>query len=215
MLEKFFYYAVTFAEAGLAFAGVRGLFEQPAYTVRQDLGQHLEIRDYAPAKAAEASVREATWEKGMDAAFRLMFAYITGRNTGGAMIAMTVPVQQIPAPSLIAMTSPVHTDIAAENGAARVTMRFFLPAKHAAHPPAPTDPRVTIVVVPARTAAALRYSGNPTDASRERHEKDLLDRLNGTSWRAVGKPYFLSYDPPFTIPFLKRNEIVVEIAPAS
>jgi hypothetical protein len=91
-------------------------------------------------------------------------------------------------------------------------MRFSLPAKVAGYPPAPMDPRVRIVVVPPTTVAALRYSGNPTEAARRAREQDLFRRLTSTGWQPVGAPYTLNYDPPFAVPFLKRNEVVVEVS---
>ena len=210
MFEKFFYFAGTFAEAGLALFGINHVFEQPRYIVRQDLGQHLEIRDYPPAAAVETTAGGATRNQASDTAFRLLFAYIAGENAGSQTIAMTAPVQQKPA--LIAMTAPVRVDTTA-NG--EMVMRFFLPAKQAADPPKPNDPRVRVVMTPAATVAALRYSGNPTDAARAMHEKELLTRLAATSWRPAGAPYFLGYDPPFAIPFVKRNEVVVEVTAGS
>ena len=90
MFEKFFYYMTTLAEAGLAVVGINGLYEQPPYQVRQDLGAGLEIRDYGPVTAIE------TTTSGQDAAnraFRQLFAYITGTNESGRTIAMTVPVR--------------------------------------------------------------------------------------------------------------------------
>lgn len=196
MFDHVAYYAKTFAETVPAIFGIRGLFEQPGYVVREELGGGLEIREYGSSVAAEATVAAATREEASETAFRLLFGYITGANRVGQMVAMT---------------APVRTDAAATGGAPEVSMRFTLPAKVAADPPAPTDGRVRIVTVAASTVAALRYSGNPTEAARRVREVELLRRLEGGGWRAVGVPYVLNYDPPFTVPFLKRNEVVVEV----
>ena len=123
---------------------------------------------------------------------------------------MTTPVQQ--ASTLIEMTTPVRVDAAATGGQPEVTMRFSLPAKVAGNPPVPMDPRVRIVTLPPSTVAALRYSGNPTEADRSAHQQDLLRRLVSTGWQPAGTPYLLNYDPPFAVPFLKRNEAVVEVS---
>ena len=106
------------------------------------------------------------------------------------------------------MTAPVRLDAAA-NG---VKMQFFLPARIAGNPPVPTDPRVRLVAIPASTVAALRFSGNPNATARRANEAALLSRLAGTGWRQSGSPWWLGYDPPFTIPFLKRNEIVIPVS---
>jgi len=71
---------------------------------------------------------------------------------------------------------------------------------------------VRIVTVPPSTAAALRYGGNPTEAARSAHQQDLFRRLVSTDWQPAGTPYALNYDPPFAVPFLQRNEVVVEVS---
>lgn len=191
MLEKFFYYATTFAEAGLAVFGITGPFEQPPYQPRASLGPALEIREYAPTAAVETTVGSAAEE---DTAFRLLFNYITGGNTAETTIAMTSPVSAGPA------------------AGAGYTMRFFLPSKLVANPPPPADPRVHVVKLPATTVASLRFSGNPTLAARGQAEADLMNGLKASAWHPVGQPYFLAYNPPFTIPFLKRNEMAVAVS---
>ena len=191
MFEKFFYYMTTLAEAGLAVVGINGLYEQPPYQVRQDLGAGLEIRDYGPVTAIE------TTTSGQDAAnraFRQLFAYITGTNESGRTIAMTVPVRMDAAP------------------AQGMTMRFFLPSGQAPDPPRPVDGTVRVVKLPAATVAALRFSGNPDATAQRERTRELLARLETSQWRKTSEPYLLSYDPPFTIPFLKHNEIAVSVS---
>ena len=211
MLEKFFYYAITFAEAGFSVFGLSGVYEQPPYTVREDLGEGLEIRDYGPRVAVEATVAAPDDRAAAGAAFNLLFAYITGANEGSRLVAMTAPVRQAATPALIAMTAPVQTDSRADADGKVIAMRFFLPSAVAESPPRPLDPRVRIVTAPPATTAALRFSGAFDDAARMLRERELLDRLAGTKWRTTGKPYVFAYDPPFTIPFLRRNEIAIDV----
>jgi len=91
-------------------------------------------------------------------------------------------------------------------------MRFFLPRSLAADgAPAPTDPRLHLVQVPATTIAALRYSGIATQDSRDRHAALLLSVLAKSAWRPKGDVFQLNYDPPFAIPFLRRNEVAVDV----
>lgn len=94
-------------------------------------------------------------------------------------------------------------------------MRFFLPAKYRPEtpPPKPLDARVQIVSLPAKTVAVLRYSGSGRNSTAK--EQDLMKALPGTDWRPQGQPYTLYYDPPFAIPFLRRNEAAVAVAKAS
>ena len=197
-MDKLAYYAKTLAETAPAIFGIRGTFEQPAYTIKADLERGLEIRDYAPSVAAEATIAAPTQREASETAFRLLFAYIAGANQGR---------------QTIAMTTPVRVDAAPAQGQTRIGMRFTLPAGLSANPPKPTDPRVSLLTEPAKTVAALRYTGNPSEIARAEHQQTLLRRLQSPGWRPTGTPYALNYDPPFAIPFLKRNEVAVEVVP--
>jgi hypothetical protein len=211
MLDKLFYYGKTLAESGLAIFGIGVLLEHPRYTVRETLGHDVEIRDYGPVMAASVTIGAPTRNQAAEEAFRTLFAYITGNNSSRETIAMTTPVQQQPSGELIPMTSPVS--IASPEGDApnELTMRFFLPAKYGDNPPQPADPRVHLVKDPAMTVAAIRFSGNPTDTARREKTHELMETLAPTQWKSVGQPWLLGYDPPFAIPFLKRNEIAVQV----
>jgi hypothetical protein len=199
-MSSFFYYLATAADSTLSVFGIRAPYEQPKYEVIGQLGGGVELRAYAARTAAETPIRASNDGE----AFGRLFRYITGANTGSSKIAMTVPVQMTP--RNIAMTVPVET------GGDGV-MRFFLPAAVVAKgPPHPTDPLVHIVTLPPQTFAVLRFSGTITDASRAEHEAALIAAVTGAGKHPEGQPSMLSYDPPFAIPFLRRNEVVVKLA---
>jgi hypothetical protein len=97
-----------------------------------------------------------------------------------------------------------------------MTMRFFLPAKIALNDaPAPNDPRVKLLEVPAETVAVLQFTGSWSERALKEKQAALLADLQKSQWRPVGEPFTQLYDPPFTIPFLRRNEVAVRVAPAS
>lgn len=199
-MAAFFYYLVTFCESIVAIFGIRP-FEQPRYTVVAELPRGVEIRDYAPRMAVETdgAARDG-------AAFERLFRYITGHNKASAMIAMTTPVATSGAK--IAMTVPVQQNPSG-------TMRFFLPGSVAkAGPPIPDDPQVKIVTIPGETVAALRFSGSLSPESIAKQEQILDDVLRQNGRKTEGASYVLGYDPPFTIPFLRRNEVAVVLGPA-
>ena len=208
MASTIWYYIVLGFESIIGVFGLR-LYEEPAYTVLDRPADNVEIRRYAPRLAAEVDLERAGVVDGQ--AFGLLFAYISGANRGtsGASqrVAMTVPVD-VARPERIAMTAPVET---APND--RMTrMRFFLPASfNVETAPKPSDPRVKIVTVPEQTVATLRFTGPGRDL-REREQK-LIETLAATRWQPVSAPYGLFYDAPFTIPFLRRNEAAVNVAP--
>jgi hypothetical protein len=147
--------------------------------------------------------------------FRRLAGYIFGGNTTGAKVAMTAPVAQSsasgPAASqTIAMTAPVSQDRDAEG---RWVVRFFMPAKYTlATLPTPNDARVRLVEVPPATMAVLRFTGSTSaDAVAER-QADLQAAVKDSQWQIAGPMLAWFYDPPWTIPALRRNEVAVAVS---
>ena len=205
-MSGFFYYLLTFAESVTSVVGLRFPYEQPHYAVVQDLGNGAEVRRYDPRLAIEADIDDPDQGHAASEAFSLLFRYITGANQRDQKIAMTAPVQTTS--ERIAMTVPVQTTSADGH----VAMRFFLPHSVAeAGAPKPLDPRLHLVQVPATTIAALRYAGIPTQAARDEKSALLKSMLAKSAWKPQGEMFQLSYDPPFTIPFLRRNEVAVAV----
>jgi len=183
--------------------------EMPNYEVIGREGD-IEFRRYAPYLVAETVVENA---RSQDAAgnegFRRLFRYIAGANTGGARIAMTAPVSQQPAGERIAMTAPVSQSSSPTGYA----VSFVVPASYTAQTvPQPTDPRIAIREVPGRTVAVLRFAGRWTDTTYAHQEQRLLDALAGLGIEAAGEPEYARYNGPFTLPFLRRNEVIVPVA---
>lgn len=186
--------------------GVRSGTEEPAF---ESLGTEagIEFRRYGPRLAAETRV-EADEIAARSEGFSRLAGYIFGGNAGAARIAMTAPVAQHG--TRIAMTAPVAQSAAGEGH----VIRFFLPAA-LRDPPAPNDPRVRIVEVPGETVAVLRFTGGTDPVSVAAARARLLAALPATRWVAAGEPIAWFYDPPWTIPSLRRNEVAVPVAPRS
>lgn len=181
--------------------------EQQPYQVLQSHPQ-FEVRSYPAHLVAEVDV-QAPFEEAGNAAFSTLLGYITGRNQARQSIAMTAPVLQGPGQK-IAMTAPV---VQAEQPTGMQTVAFVLPADLTPESaPVPTDPRVRIRVVPAGRAAAVRYSGRWSQASYERHCTELLSALVAHGYQPIGQPRFARFDPPFKPWFLRRNEVVIDLA---
>jgi hypothetical protein len=201
------YYTALLFEALIGVFGIR-LYEEPPYEVITRVSDRVEIRRYGPRVAAEVEL-QASGKAGRDEAFRLLFAYIAGANQGSAYenarIAMTVPVE-VRDKERIAMTVPVQASEAI--GALR--MQFFLPSKYTQNSaPKPEDARVRLVAIPGETIAILRFSGSGNDFPSRQLE--LIAILTESQWQPTGAPYALSYDAPFTLPFLRRNEAAVAV----
>lgn len=205
-MSAFLYYLATFADSIASVFGVRSVYEQPHYTVLQNLGQNVEIRQYDPRLAIEATVKGSDRDNAANEAFNLLFRYITGANRREEKIAMTAPVRTDS--ERIAMTAPVQTNAQGD----QVSMRFFLPVMVARQgAPEPTDPRLHLIEVPAATIAAIRFSGVATKDARDHQAAVLYGVLAKSEWRPEGAIFQFNYDPPFTIRFLRRNEVAVAV----
>ncbi len=193
--------------AGCSVVGIRSGTEEPRFTKRASVGA-VEIRDYAPRVAAETAIagdEEAARNQG----FRLLAGYIFGGNRDNTKIAMTAPVAQ--QGRQIAMTAPVARRTDAEG---RWVISFFLPAGSTlANLPQPNDPAVHLVEVPGETIAVLGFTGDRGKEAVAERQAALLAALSGTAWRPAGAVQAWFYDPPWTLPPLRRNEVAVAVAP--
>lgn len=187
--------------------------EQPEYTVVRQDGA-FELRRYAPYLLAETEVESGFMEAG-NVAFGRLFRYISGDNTARAEIAMTAPVEQAKRGEKIAMTAPVEQ--AREGGVYRVA--FVVPRKYDRDTvPQPTDPRVRIREVPARSIAVWRYSGRWTEENFREHERELRGKLAALGLKAEpgDSAIIARYDAPFMPWFMRRNEVLIPVTePAS
>jgi len=185
--------------------GIRSGTEQPRYTIEDHVGS-VEVRSYGPRTAAETTV-SAEEVDARSLGFRKLAHYIFGGNVPQRSIAMTAPVSQHG--QQVAMTAPVAQ---AASGQGAWTIRFFLPGDlSVTSAPQPLDHSVEIVTVPAAMMAVNRFSGTPGKAAVATARTQLLQALRGSSWHAVGDPVAWFYDPPWTIPPLRRNEVAVEV----
>lgn len=192
--------------------GVRSGTEQPRYDVVARLPDGVEIRRYAPRVAAETTV-DGTEYSARSTGFQRVAGYIFGGNSGHARIAMTAPVAVARGGERIAMTAPVAQ---AHDADGRWTIRFFLPASLAlADAPAPDDARVRVVAVPAETMGVLRYTGSISPTAVAQARARLLAALSSSAWTPQGEAVSWFYDPPWTLPPLRRNEAAVPVAQAA
>ncbi|MFB6171500.1 MAG: heme-binding protein [Haloarculaceae archaeon] len=169
----------------------------PYATVGQVDG--VDLRRYPRTVTAE------TTAPGEREAFARLYRYLTGANETSEELAMTAPVATRAA---IPMTAPVETTDADGD----VRMAFYLPEEYDYDSaPRPTDPAVAVVEHPGRTVAVRSFSGYATDGRVERMERALLSTLADAAVEVVGEPFLLRYDAPWTPPFLRTNEVAVEV----
>lgn len=177
---------------------------EPGYQVVRQLGE-IEIRQYEPYAVAEVLINAPADEAG-NQGFRILAAYIFGKNKGERKLEMTAPVTQtpVPVPVKLEMTAPVTLTPA--TGGYRV--QFVLPkGVSAASAPAPIDLRVQLRDVPPLKMAVIRYTGFWTDANYNEHLNSLKEALRSADLHASGPPLYSRYDSPWTLWFMRRNEI--------
>ncbi len=198
---------VLLSLAGCTVVGIRSGTAEPPFEVVARLDDRTEVRHYAPRLAAETTVPGVPGAR--NDAFRKLAGYIFGGNRAERRIAMTVPVV-VDEGQRIAMTVPVAVD---ETSSA-TTMRFYLPAELTlATAPVPNDPAVILVEVPPTFAAVRRFRGSTGRAAVARETAALLAALEGSDWHLAGEPVAYFYDPPWSLPPLRRNEAVVPVTP--
>lgn len=180
--------------------------EEPAYEV-VETADGVELRRYAAYLVAETEVT-GDFSGAGNAAFRRLFAYISGDNRSRSKIAMTAPVVQEPAGERIAMTAPVVQE--GSDGLWRVG--FVVPSTFDRDTvPEPTDDRVAIREVPARLVAAARFSGRWRVSRFGQYEAVVRDWIAARGYEAAGPAVTARYDPPFKPWFMRRNEVLVPV----
>lgn len=178
--------------AGVLYARSLSQTETPAYTVERAEGD-VELRSY-PELALAQVTRSGSRRAAVQSAFSPLARYIFARDRPGEKIAMTAPVVQEP------------------QGEGWV-VSFIMPEGMSLDAlPVPTGD-VRLVVEPARRMAAIRFSGAWTDARFAAARDRLLDWIGAQGLKPEGPAQYGYYDDPFTPAFLRRNEILVPIAP--
>lgn len=157
---------------------------------------NVEIRKYGKMVLAQV--------EGEDEGFDILFRFISGNNRKSAKVSMTAPVIS----QKIEMTSPVLSS--------KGTIAFVMPEGYTVEStPVPLDERVKVTEVPERYVAALQFSGRWSESSFRKREKELLDELARAGIKAIGGTFQMLYNAPFTPWFLRRNEVAVEVDPAT
>jgi hypothetical protein len=179
---------------------------QPAYEVERRVGD-IEIRRYPAMVVAETTLSRRKWDGALDEGFRRLAGYIFGANASRESVDTTAPVTA--RREKIAMMAPVT---ALFHPAEEYTVAFVMPeGRDVASLPIPRDDRIHLRDVRPRRVAALRFRGTYRGAPVKDKIHDLLDKVDAIGLRPLGEPSFAGYDPPTTLPFLRRNEVWVEV----
>jgi len=179
--------------------------EKPDYKVIQS-EQNIEIRQYEPMIIAEVEV-DGKREDAIGDGFRLLADYIFGNNTVQQVISMTAPVQQ-KENQKIAMTAPVQQQSTGKSW----RMSFVMPSKYSMDSlPVPNNNRVRLKEILTKKFVVIEFSGTNSNENVTEHENQLMNYIEANQIKINGSPKYAFYNPPWSLPFLRRNEVMIEI----
>ena len=161
-------------------------YEESAFNIVHQTDVY-EIRHYADRLAVQATYTN------QNSSFRNLFNYISGANIDSEKIKMTTPVTQ-------------------SEESSEMVMQFYLPSKFTKKTaPVPTDPRVELITIEEGYYAVIKYSGRLTDKNFNKHKKILKENLIEDKIEIIGPAIKATYNGPFTLPILRRNEAMFHV----
>ncbi len=200
--------------AVLLLAGANAVaIEEPKYQVVKAYPD-FELRRYAPYLVAETEVTGDFDEVGSQA-FRILALYIFGNNRAQEDMEMAAPVNQRRSArngQKMEMTAPVTQRPKGDAGTGTFVLSFVMPSRYTLDTlPEPLDPRVRLGEEPAKLMAVHRYRGRWTQSNYREHERLLQAAVRKAGLTSVGAPIYARYNSPFSLWFLRRNEVMVEV----
>ena len=187
--------AGAFATASLAGLAAADDVNEPRFEQIAEDGD-FELRRYGNLLVARTEL-DSDFGRSQNQGFRRLAKFIFGGNAREQSIAMTAPVGHVETETGYAVT-------------------FVMPSQHSMETlPSPNDSRVTVLERPARTVAVLRFSGLVRKGKMLRKVEQLRTLMKQRGLKASGAPELAQYDPPWRLPFLRRNEIMIPVTPAA
>ena len=212
----------------LSISGVAMATEEPNYTLLSKT-ENFELRRYENQLVAQ------TWVSGdQDAAgragFKVLADYIFGNNTApsgeSSKISMTAPVamkfeakqfrnkNDDNEPQKIAMTAPVSIKQEQQQNNGKWRVQFTMPSQYTMQTlPKPNNPDITIIKVPAQTYGVIKFSGLAGSEKVTAKTAELQYWMQKQKLIVTGTPELARYNPPWTLPFMRRNEIMIAYQP--
>jgi hypothetical protein len=205
-MMRFFLLSLLFIFPQLSMA-----IEEPSYQASEQ-EPPFEIRQYAPMLVAEVIV-DGTRDEASNKGFRMIADFIFGNNQSqnheSKKIAMTAPV--VVEAQSIAMSAPVTVE---QSGTGKWRVQFVMPKQYTFETlPKPNNKEVSIREVSGKRYAVNQFSGLNDAQKIDTKTKELQDWLEKKHLKSIGNPQLARYNPPWTLPPWRRNEILLEIAP--
>lgn len=179
--------------------------EQPDYRLVKSKG-NIEIRDYAPMILAEVEI-SGERKQAISAGFKLLADYIFGNNISTKKMEMTTQVTNETSEK-IAMTAPVTQQLDID----RWKVRFVMPKKYNLETlPKPNSKDVVLISFLAKRFVVICFPGLADDENIRQHIEELEAYILAEKLKPLGGPILAFYNPPWTPPLLRRNEVLIEI----
>lgn len=196
--------------SGCSVVGISDVEEAAYVVVIKD--NDFELRHYEPMLIVETTIDD-NFENAGNKAFKRLFAYISGNNVANQEIAMTAPVIADPAEKIrgtdIAMTAPVLQ----EYSKGRWRYAFVLPRNFTLKTaPQPLDENINLAEVAGKKVAVIRFSGFWSKETMQNKTSKLKSWISANNLTSLSEPRWAGYNPPWTIPFLRRNEVLIDVA---
>jgi len=186
----------------------RAMVEKPKYEVLEERDGY-EIRRF-PAHIIARVAISGDAADAMNRGFSPLADYIFGENVPEKKVPMTSPVVQEPVSEKIAMTSPVVQEPGGPESTQYVS--FIMPSEYTLETlPKPKSDKVELKEVPERVVAVRRFSWTGNHQQMLTHEKALREALARDGIEVSGPVLYARYDPPWTIPLFRRNEVMLPI----
>ena len=211
----FAFFALLYSQTVMA-------IEEPSFQVLATEGP-FQVRQYAPMLIAEVVV-EGDMDEASNKGFRLIADFIFGNNSASSVeqkskIAMTAPVTVEPQPLKIPMTAPVTVEPQASGAPAapfaanQWRVSFVMPAKfNLSNIPKPINSAVVLREIPGKVFVVHTYSGFNFMSKVETKIQETMRWSERRSLKMIGTPQLARYDPPWTLPMFRRNEILIEVS---
>jgi DNA gyrase inhibitor GyrI len=204
-MKKFILVLTSLFLAGCSVVGIRSASE-PKYQILVD-SDKIEIRQYPPMVVAQTAVN-TDYKDSSSQGFNRLAGYIFGNNKNEQKMSMTAPVFQEQEFAIMDMMVPVM-----QQKTQKVwLMAFVLPQNYTvSSAPTPLDSAVLIKEIPSKKVAVIKYSGSLSEQGIEEKSEELKHWLFKKGYKPISTSRSAAYDPPWTLTFLRRNEVHIDI----
>jgi len=207
MLKRFFAMGMSVI---LSSCSIFGISDTPeAKYIETTNKDPYSVRIYQPYVEAQVTVENSDYKKATNKGFRELFKYITGSNNTDKQVSMTAPVKVSQESTKIVMTAPVLM----QNNDNLWVISFVLPSDmNIDNAPKPSSDNIKLVQKPQSRVAVITFSGTMTKNNIEKNTSMLEEWMKNNNLTKIGQPTAAGYNPPWTLPFFRRNEIQITVS---